>query len=273
MEKRTCRHCGANIPSGAHKRRIYCSKSCGRKSTYRRKYPEWHLVGGGPCSHCAETIPTRPGSVEPDYCSPECRRDAARARAKANYERTKDQVNAESRARSAARRAAITKVCPQCGEPFTPERSLKQRYCSKRCLGAATRDSAGTECSETDCGRPVRAKGLCNMHYKRVLRAEGRMNDVNWNERRRAAWKARYALTRGAPDAEKFDYREIYERDGWVCGICSEPVDPDLAWPDPMSVSLDHVIPVSRGGRHVRENAQCAHLTCNVRKLDRVDVA
>lgn len=87
-----------------------------------------------------------------------------------------------------------------------------------------------------------------------------------WDDRRRANWRKRYALTRGAPEAEAFDYREVYERDGWTCGICAEPVDADLAWPDPMSVSLDHIVPVSAGGAHAPENAQCSHLVCNVQK-------
>ena len=109
------------------------------------------------------------------------------------------------------------------------------------------------------------------MHWRRWARATGREKPEPWNEKRRARWKARYALTRGAADAESFDYREIYERDGWVCGICDEPVDRALAWPNPLSVSLDHIVPVSQGGAHSRENAQCAHLSCNVRKGDSLE--
>lgn len=44
------------------------------------------------------------------------------------------------------------------------------------------------------------------------------------------------------------------------------PIDPNVAHPDPMSVSLDHIVAVSRGGMHSRENAQASHLICNVRK-------
>lgn len=104
------------------------------------------------------------------------------------------------------------------------------------------------------------------MHWRRQARAEGRELAPVWDERRRANWRKRYALTRGASDAEAFDYRAVYERDGWVCGICTEPVDREASWPDPLSASLDHVMPVSRGGTHSPDNAQCAHLICNVRK-------
>jgi 5-methylcytosine-specific restriction endonuclease McrA len=54
-----------------------------------------------------------------------------------------------------------------------------------------------------------------------------------------------------------------------MCAICSEPVDRLLRYPDPMCASLEHRIPVSKGGRHTRANCACAHLRCNVQKGDR----
>lgn len=65
---------------------------------------------------------------------------------------------------------------------------------------------------------------------------------------------------------ETFDRLEIFQRDGWICGLCELPVDPALSWPDPMSPSLDHIVPIALGGKHSRANAQCTHLTCNVHK-------
>jgi 5-methylcytosine-specific restriction endonuclease McrA len=58
----------------------------------------------------------------------------------------------------------------------------------------------------------------------------------------------------------------IYVRDGWLCGICGHAIDPDLRWPDPMSVSLDHVVALANGGDHSAANLQAAHLVCNIRK-------
>jgi 5-methylcytosine-specific restriction endonuclease McrA len=46
-------------------------------------------------------------------------------------------------------------------------------------------------------------------------------------------------------------------------------VDPRLRHPDPMRVSLDHVIPISKGGSHTYANTQCAHLLCNIQKNNR----
>lgn len=44
----------------------------------------------------------------------------------------------------------------------------------------------------------------------------------------------------------------------FVCGICSEPIKG--------SYHLDHIIPVSRGGKHEIGNLQLAHPICNLRK-------
>ncbi len=51
-----------------------------------------------------------------------------------------------------------------------------------------------------------------------------------------------------------------------VCGICDEVIDPRLSHPHPMSRSVDHIIPIAKGGPHKQENLQWAHLRCNIRK-------
>jgi 5-methylcytosine-specific restriction endonuclease McrA len=39
-------------------------------------------------------------------------------------------------------------------------------------------------------------------------------------------------------------------------------------FPDPLSPSLDHVVPLARGGEHTYGNVRTACLGCNVRKRD-----
>ncbi len=69
---------------------------------------------------------------------------------------------------------------------------------------------------------------------------------------------------------EHIDPALIFERDAWTCGICSEPVDATLAFPAPLSATLDHVVPMARGGSHVPANVQLAHFRCNTSKGARV---
>lgn len=72
--------------------------------------------------------------------------------------------------------------------------------------------------------------------------------------------QTRRARLRGAFD-EVVDLAVVRERDSGLCGICREPVTPE-------EESLDHVVPLAKGGRHRYENVQLAHLSCNKRKND-----
>ena len=99
-----------------------------------------------------------------------------------------------------------------------------------------------------------------------MRRADGRESQ-RWDDRRRANYQKRRAQKRGT-QVETVRPAEIYERDSWVCGICEGAVDASLAHPDPMSASLDHVVPLAKGGTHTWDNLQLAHLRCNVVKSD-----
>lgn len=55
-----------------------------------------------------------------------------------------------------------------------------------------------------------------------------------------------------------------------LCGICGGGLERSLAWPHPLSKSIDHVIPLARGGTHEAANLQWAHLRCNVSKGSRM---
>lgn len=70
--------------------------------------------------------------------------------------------------------------------------------------------------------------------------------------RKREAWVAPVSI------------RDLFDRDGGKCQICKWRVKWDLAYPDPMSKSVDHIVPLSRGGTHEPKNCQLAHLRCNV---------
>lgn len=65
---------------------------------------------------------------------------------------------------------------------------------------------------------------------------------------------------------EKYDRLAVYERDGGICCLCDEHVDITIRWPDPLSFSIDHIIPVSKGGADMLNNVQTAHLCCNISK-------
>lgn len=60
------------------------------------------------------------------------------------------------------------------------------------------------------------------------------------------------------------DRLAIYERDGWICGLCADEVNRELI--GTMShwrPSLDHIVPRSHGGTDEPENLRLAHWWCN----------
>ncbi|MBQ6035761.1 MAG: HNH endonuclease [Lachnospiraceae bacterium] len=65
--------------------------------------------------------------------------------------------------------------------------------------------------------------------------------------------------------------RLIVLRTQEICGICGQPVDKSLKTPHPLSATVDHIIPVSKGG-HPSDlaNLQIAHRWCNRWKSDKL---
>lgn len=77
-------------------------------------------------------------------------------------------------------------------------------------------------------------------------------------ERAELSNRRRVRLAGNGP-IEKIDPWFIYERDGGKCHICGKRV----ATKD---MSLDHLVPVSKGGAHMATNLRLAHRVCNVRR-------
>ena len=56
-----------------------------------------------------------------------------------------------------------------------------------------------------------------------------------------------------------------------VCAICGKPVDFNLKYPHPLSPTIDHIIPLAKGGHPSDiDNLQLAHRCCNRAKSDKL---
>lgn len=66
-------------------------------------------------------------------------------------------------------------------------------------------------------------------------------------------------------DFERFPDREILERDGYVCGECGKQCDRSKRAPHPDAPTLGHIIALSCGGTHTRDNCHCECADCNFR--------
>lgn len=222
-------------PQGPGRRRKYGDCDCAPAPTASTERT---------CARCGQTFFAR---GERNYCSDRCRVAIAR-RAKAGVSLRDREAACEICGcamvgkRSDARRCSDCRArtfaplperkCPTCGEAFAPQKRA-QVNCSNKCA-------------------------------QRAYKAANRKPEP-WDERRKANYQKRRALKLKLP-ADSIRPLDVFERDAWICGLCGDPVPEGVAWPDPLSASLDHVIPLSKGGHHVLENVQLAHLSCNVQK-------
>lgn len=255
--------------------------TCGAQNCERRlhargwcamHYQRWRQYGdplAGPaivteCLRCGSPTARKvPNGPSPSYCSPNCR-------SMASYERRRDEISARKREGNRVLREATVKVCPQCSADFSPALSMKQRFCSEGCGRRWAKANNSKRCSIPDCGRAHRARGLCMKHYNETHGANRSRKGLPETRKRnlRIKTQRRRALMRD-PSAEKVDRDVVGERDGWKCGICRKRVDNSIPWPNPLSPSLDHIVPLSRGGDHTYANSRISHLVCNMQRSNR----
>lgn len=82
--------------------------------------------------------------------------------------------------------------------------------------------------------------------------------------------RRRYRARKTNAYVKQVNTNAIYERDKGICKLCNGKIDKQLRAPHPMSLSLDHIIPLSRGGTHEPDNVQIAHFICNSKKGNKI---
>ena len=274
---RLCKGCGNNLPENV---RGYCSKACkplcaiegcgkpeSAKGWCKTHYNRNHRWGSphlrpAECVTCGTTFPVGPKGHNAKFCTedckPRCSIDQCDRPAQSHgwctmhYRRY---LTHGDPLRSDRTEWATEWVCVVCGTEVE-KGSGRRAHCSGRCqvlwakYGPNLERSkpcqrCGTTIDMFDSMTPDRIKrrsdtALCNGCSKRDRRPARRQLD------------------------------ELLIRDFLICGICDEPVDPEIEWPAHRSVTVDHILPVAHGGTDDIDNLQLAHLACNASKQDRV---
>lgn len=230
MYDRTCAECGAPLcyVDGRSRQAKFCSLRCRSRINERRRPPRRGRKHRRTCQVCRATFTTTWGAAR--YCSDECRRF-----------------------RDSPSSPVPWAECPWCGHWFVKRSARK--YCSKACLDANHPWRARvTAIGYGECRR-------CGVTFVRRAGKVGAYCSLACN--RRARKNVRKHLKRAAAGGESFTLRQIAERDGWRCHLCGRKV-PDRTYEardkDP---TLDHLVPVSDGGTHTRDNVALAHNRCN----------
>ncbi|MBC7933538.1 MAG: HNH endonuclease [Rubrivivax sp.] len=102
-----------------------------------------------------------------------------------------------------------------------------------------------------------------NRRRSKRLTEEQRIRQEFMRRRRRADYNARRRAAKFTQELIDVDRMEILEREGRVCYLCGEFLSVH-------EMTLDHVVPLARGGAHTPENLRPAHRSCNSRKGKRL---
>lgn len=123
-------------------------------------------------------------------------------------------------------------------------------------------------------GYSGKCKSCRKIHIKKWRERNRERYNENWRrsyeknkqafiERRNELGNIRRARKYGVTADKDITIKKLYERDNGICQICKQA----CKWEDK---SIDHTIPLSKGGSHIWDNVQLAHLSCNVTKGNRI---
>jgi hypothetical protein len=129
-------------------------------------------------------------------------------------------------------------------------------------------DRAGVRLNKVPGPKPVRPPAVCTDCGATFQRVNQRSRCPGCSElhllvyRTRSEVRRKRTVRRGD---RGIDWASVGERDGWLCHLCGDPV-PQYAGNSPQAATVDHIVPIARGGEHVWTNVALAHRECNIRR-------
>lgn len=195
-------------------------------------------------------------------------------------ERTAEHIRAHKRQAYLADRDRILaekrKPCPRCGGIKPP--GERRRYCDA-CIplvAEEVREKNNEQSRAWAKANPEHRKAYSKV-YAAANREAMRANARRWHHanpektrEKRQRWQAanpelirmyeqRRRSLKKAQFVEDVHPLVLLELDDGVCGICGKDVDP-------ADFTIDHMVPLSKGGEHSYFNTQVAHPRCNFSK-------
>lgn len=239
----------------------YCSNACRAKGVARAKLKRKICT----CKRCGKEFwPKNANNMQ--YCGRKC-----------GLQRINLQTVSNGRQISYFERLKEYRICRVCGDVFIS--SANGCLCSKPCrIEDAKRLSktiyyANVEyisgiCTCVRCGKQFEKKKAAN----KCLYCSPRCQQSAAAQRRRVRLLQKYDKPLTISQhiaisyARKHKLRRYIKETEAYCGICGMQIDRSLTYPHPYALSVDHIVPLARGGTDDNENLQPAHLICNSRK-------
>ena len=254
-----CKNCGnllpARVPGKRGRDPYYCNYWCGV------------LARGGKltfdkptnCLHCDSVFNQRSSGGRPKkYCSRQCAGKFAQA--------------------LKPKKPFVSKPCAKCGNAFATNRNT-DLYCSADCRVLNNTERSRKKWLESnplppnynfdcdDCGR------LVERSVEEGYRTKGRYGrfcKFCSLKRRRESYRRKTVKRQGITKPGYVYFETVVQRDLGICWICNNSVDLSIKRTARWGATLDHVIPISKGGEDSLDNIRLAHWICNNQKSNKM---
>ena len=161
----------------------------------------------------------------------------------------------------------VDRTCQHCGSEMGVLFRKGAKWCSGACSVAAHRAKQANTSGVKECPSCGITKGsktyldlLC------VCPPMVTVREISDTERRRTA---AYAVGDISVSRQKI-IQALRDKHGDVCWLCESALLFNVKSDHPLSVHIEHLIPISKGGSHGWDNVALAHASCNVQKGSRL---
>lgn len=217
------------------------------------------------CPRCGEPVPItrvanrgRPSK----YCSRQCGRAY-------NDE--------QARLRHLELNPDFERECEHCGKDFKTRMKI-QRYCSEDCRLAVAPSKAALRwrANNPESGPVEYECSICAAKIVKPKKIAGAavQHGVYCDTCRESAQRARYrkktVKRQSSTKPSGIWIEQILEAYGYICYLCSEPIDMKLPRTSRRGATVDHVVPLSRGGSDELDNLRLTHWICNNAKSNKL---
>ena len=241
-----CRNCGKVFVTD-NERKVSCSEKC------RSRYNKRNRGHKRTCETCGIIFYKY---REQSHCSKQCFMEYLEQKSK-----QKELLTRLVKAIDPSRQ----KKCIECNQTFYA-RYRNKIFCSDKCSSSHWR-------SKIIINKPKYKKN-CKYCGKDFITTRSNATYCTNDCRKRFQWRRREALRdqRIKVNGEvhwDITLEKLVKRDKNICYLCNEEVHMDKHYNHNMYGSIDHVIPLAKGGTHTWNNIKLAHRICNSIKADK----
>jgi len=249
-----CKNCQSvlpdRLPGQMGRNQLFCNKECGR--LFRQELV--FIDKPSNCAYCFEPL-VHVGAGNPKrYCS---RKHAGQFR-QANKPKA----------------PVLEKICVWCLKTYFSNIKAS-RFCCTDCRSKQTR-------VENRNKRIASGHKVYSDYCDRCLQLINRDSVIGKNKygrfcrpcalvQQRERYRQKFLKRQQVSNPLRISADVLIERDGNVCHLCNTAIDLSLARNSRFGATIDHVIPLSKGGLDVLDNLKLAHWICNIKKGNRVN--